>query len=348
MIIEECNFITFLVKGCFMRIVRTLALAVLLGALTNPLSGRFESEASEGVNHIVTSIKPVHALVSSVLAGIAEPELLLGGASSPHTYSLKPSQARSLQQASLIFWIGEELELFLVKPLSTLGREAGVVTLEETPGVKRLAVREGGAFASSKTAEDGNSALQVQPGANSGNEQDNPIVYDPHIWLDPLNAELMVSYIAGRLAELDPDNAAQFTANAAAMRERLQQLTEQVNTLLEPVRDRPFVVFHDGFRYFEDRFGLNAIGSLTVNPDTMPGVARITEIKNKVKDLEAACVFSEPQFQSRIVNVIREGTDAGAGVLDPLGSDLEEGPELYFQLILNMAESFRQCLSEKS
>nr|WP_306265076.1 zinc ABC transporter substrate-binding protein [Pararhizobium sp. IMCC3301] len=327
-----------------MRIVHTLALAVLLGALASPFSGRFESEASEGVDHIVTSIKPVHALVSGVLAGVAEPELLLDGASSPHTYSLKPSQARSLQQASLIFWIGEELELFLVKPLATLGREAGVVPLEDTPGVKRLPVREGGAFASPKTAENGISALQAQPGDNGSG---NPVAYDPHIWLDPLNAELMVSYIAGRLTELYPDNAAQFAANAAATRDRLQQLTEQVNTLLAPVRDRPFVVFHDGFRYFEDRFGLNAIGSLTVNPDTMPGVARITEIKNKVKELEAACVFSEPQFQSRIVNVIREGTDAKAGVLDPLGSDLEEGPELYFQLILNMAESFRQCLVEK-
>lgn len=331
-----------------MRIIRTLALAVLLGVLAAPLSGRFKSEAAEGVNHIVTSIKPVHALVSAVLDGIAEPELLLGGASSPHTYSLKPSQARSLQQASLIFWIGRELELFLVKPLSTLGREAGLVTLEETPGVKRLPVREGGAFASSEDQDGGNSAEQDQRGDGSETAPDGSPAFDPHIWLDPVNAEMMVTYIAGRLAGLDPDNTARYTANAEAVREQLQQLTEEIDTLLAPVRDRPFVVFHDGFRYFEDRFGLNAIGSLTVNPDTMPGVARIAEIRSKVEDLEAACVFSEPQFQSRIVNVIREGTNAGAGVLDPLGSDLEEGPELYFQLIRNMAASFRACLADRS
>ncbi|WP_306261488.1 zinc ABC transporter substrate-binding protein [Pararhizobium sp. IMCC21322] len=339
-----------------MASARSFTHACLLSGIISFGFAQSDGYAQEQIVQVLTSIKPVHSLVSGVMSGVGEAELLLNGASSPHTYSLKPSQARSLQSADVIFWIGEELEVFLEKPLETLGQKARIVTLEDVPGLTRLPFREGGAFDAHEEDEEHEEQEMHEAQSEQHEHQDDEEEahnsdehdhgeLDPHIWLDPVNAGLLVSHIASVLSEIDSANAAEYNANAAAMQEQLTQLTGDVEALLEPVADRPFVVFHDGYHYFEDRFGLQAAGSLTINPETMPGAARLAEIKQKLNDLEAACIFSEPQFQSRIIDVAREGTSAKAGLLDPLGMDLQKGPELYDQLIRNMAASFHDCLS---
>lgn len=339
-----------------MASARSFAHACLLSGIISFGFAQSDGYAQEQRVQVLTSIKPVHSLVSGVMSGVGEAELLLDGASSPHTYSLKPSQARSLQKAQVIFWVSDELEVFLEKPLETLGQKARIVALEDVPGLTRLPFREGGAFdAHEEHEEHEEHEAQNEHHEHHDDEEEahhsdahEHTELDPHIWLDPVNAGLLVSHIASVLSEVDSANAAKYNANAAAMQEQLKQLTSDVEALLKPVAGRPFVVFHDGYHYFEDRFGLQAAGSLTINPETMPGAARLVEIKQKLNDLEAACIFSEPQFQSRIIDVAREGTNAKAGLLDPLGMDLEKGPDLYDQLIRNMAASFHDCLADVS
>lgn len=390
-----------------MAFARSLTHAFLLSGIVSFGFAQSDGYAQEQGLRVLTSIKPIHSLVSGVMSGVGEAELLLDGASSPHTYSLKPSQARSLQEADVIFWISDELEVFLEKPLETLGQNARIVALEDVPGLTKLAFREGGAFDAHEDHEDhgaheGHADHEAHEaheahedheaheahedhedhekhaahddhkeheahGEHKEHEAQNEqhehhddkeeghhaeahehAESDPHIWLDPVNAGLLVSHIASVLSDKDSANAAKYNANAAAMQEQLKQLTSDVEALLTPVADRPFVVFHDAYHYFEDRFGLQAAGSLTINPETMPGAARLAEIKQKLNDLEAACIFSEPQFQSRIIDVAREGTNAKAGLLDPLGMDLEKGSDLYGQLIRNMATSFHDCLADGS
>lgn len=345
-----------------MTSVRSFTHACLLSGIISFGFAQSNGYTQEQGVQVLTSIKPIHSLVSGVMSGVGEAELLLDGASSPHTYSLKPSQARSLQNAEVVFWVGEELEVFLEKPLETLGQKARIVALEEVPGLTRLSFREGGAFDAHEDHEEHEEHEEHEKheeheaqGEHHEHHDDEEEAHhadahdhtelDPHIWLDPVNAGLLVSHIASVLSEIDTANAPKYSANAAAMQEQLKQLTSDVGALLEPVGDRPFVVFHDGYHYFEDRFGLQAAGSLTINPETMPGAARLAEIKQKLNDLEAACIFSEPQFQSRIIDVAREGTNAKAGLLDPLGMDLEKGPGLYDKLIRNMAASFHDCLA---
>ncbi len=323
-----------------MHSARFLTLVLLPGIFFGFGSAPSASHAQDHNMQIMTSIKPVHSLVSGVLSGVGEADLLLDGASSPHTYSLKPSQARSLQEADIVFWVGEGLEVFLEKPLETLGEKARIVALEDVPGLTRLPFREGGTFDAHEEHDD----HEEHEDAHDADHE----AFDPHIWLDPVNAGILVTHIAAVLSDFDPDHAQQYAANAEAMQRQLEQLNAEVNVLLEPVRDRPFVVFHDGYHYFENRFGLQAAGSLTINPETMPGAARLSQIKRKLNQLDAACVFSEPQFQSRIIDVVREGTSARSGVLDPLGSQLEKGSDLYAQLIRNMAVSFRECLAGPS
>ncbi|MBO6782384.1 MAG: zinc ABC transporter substrate-binding protein [Alphaproteobacteria bacterium] len=330
---------------------------------------------------VVTSIKPVHSLVAGVMQGVGEPELLIEGYESPHTYSLRPSEAQALQAADVVFIIDESLEIFLEKPLETLAGDARVVALLEAPGVERLAFREGGAFETHSHDDDdhdghGHEEEHAHKEEHAHNDDHNHDYdkhghkdghahedehdhddhaghdehgeFDPHAWLDPRNADAMVRAIADVLAELDPGQAARYRANAADILARLEALDAQLEAELQPVKGRPFVAFHDAYQYMERRYGLNAVGSITVSPEVTPGAQRVSEIRAKLQDVGAACVFSEPQFASNLVGVVTEGTRVNGGVLDPLGSAVPAGPDQYFTLMGDMADAFRTCLSPRS
>lgn len=352
-------------------------LNTLLGSAALLISSASGTLAMDGV---VVSIKPIQSLVAGVMAGVANPEVIVSGTASPHAYSLKPSQARTLQEAKVVFWVGEGLEAFLAKPLQTLGENAKIVELTDIASLKKVELREGGAFEGhghddhEKHGEEGHddhdkhdgdhdhSAKHHEEEKDHGkhddhdkHEEDDDHAaahhdahegFDPHIWLDPENAKIMVGKIRKVLSDADPSNADTYASNAMKVVARLDDQSVALTASLEAVSDKPFVVFHDAYRYFEERYGLNAAGSITVNPDVAPGAARLSELRKKLKELEAACVFSEPQFSSSIVDVLIEGTDARTAVLDPLGANIEQGPDLYFELMENMAASFKTCLSK--
>jgi len=290
---------------------------------------------ASAADRVVASIKPIHALVAGVMQGVGDPALLVPGGGSPHAYSLRPSQARALQRAELVFWVGPDLEAFLEKPIASLAGGAKIVTLVNVTGLTRLALREGGAFEAH--ADD----------SNDDHDHDHGAV-NAHVWLDPENAKALVRAIEQTLVASDPKNAARYRANARALGQRLDALTEEMRMSLEPVKDRPFVVFHDAYQNLEHRFGLRAVGAITVSPEAMPGAERVAEIKAKIQDLNVACVFSEPQFEPRLVAVVTEDTGAKTGVLDPLGVGIEAGSDLYFHLMRQMAVSMRECLSSSN
>lgn len=292
--------------------------------------------ALEGV---VASIKPVHSLVAAVMQGVGEPALLVEGTGSPHAYSMRPSQARALENAGLVFWVGPGLETFLGGPLETLGADATVVELAEAEGLVLHAFRESGPFEAHGHADEHGHAHDEEEQAEADHHD------DLHIWLDPENARAMVGAIEEALSAADPANAKTYEANAAGIAEKLDALIAETEAALAPVKGRGFVVFHDAYQYYEKRFGMEAAGSITVSPEAQPGAQGIAEIKAKVAELGAACVFAEPQFEPRLVSIVTEGTDARAGVLDPLGAQLDDGPELYFELIRNLTRSLTTCLA---
>ena len=285
---------------------------------------------------VVASIKPVHSLVASVMQGVSEPSLLVKGAGSPHTYSLKPSQAKELQAADIVFWMSHDLEAFLENSIESIAKNAKAVSLMDSHGLMKLNFREGGAFDAHDHGHDDH-------GDDKHDDHGHDEV-DPHVWLDPQNAKSLVHEIEEHLAEIDPSNAAKYEANAKAVMKKLDALTKEIEADLKPIRDRGYVVFHDAYQYFEKRFGVSAVGSITVSPEVLPGAERVSELRDKVKSLNASCVFSEPQFEPKLVKTITENTDAGTGVLDPLGANIKDGPELYFTLIRNMAKSLKDCL----
>lgn len=284
--------------------------------------------ASPHVPRVVASIKPVQSLVAGVMAGVGTPALVVRGAGSPHDYSLRPSEARALANAQVVFWIGPDLELFMRGPLRALAGHARVVALGAAPGVVRLPQREGGAWGADE-------------GAPKGHHASNP-----HVWLDPRNAEAMVSAIAATLARADPPHAEVYRANADILRERLRALDRELARSLAPIRERPFLVFHDAYAYLEHRYGLHAVGSVTVEPSRPPGARRVLELRERIRSAGAVCVFAEPEFRPHLVDTLVEDTGARAAVLDPLGAELEEGQDLYFKLMRNLANALRGCLGD--
>ncbi|MEQ8399869.1 MAG: zinc ABC transporter substrate-binding protein ZnuA [Roseitalea porphyridii] len=304
---------------------------------------------------VVASIKPVHSLVSAVMDGVGEPDLLIEGAASPHGYNLRPSEAAALQDADLVFWIGPVLETFLDGTLDTLSADATHVALMETDGATLLEVREGGAFEAHDHDHDhGHGAddhahdddHDHHDHDHAGHSHDDGHVHDAHMWLDPQNATAFVTAIEAALSQADPENAAAYAENASATIERLNALEADVAARLAPHAETGFIVFHDAYQYFENRFDLSAAGAITINPEVSPGPERLREIQERIGELGAACVFAEPQFEPRVIDVVTEGTEARSGVLDPLGATLTPGPDLYFELIGGMASAFETCLSE--
>ncbi|NLS15675.1 zinc ABC transporter substrate-binding protein ZnuA [Rhizobium sp. P40RR-XXII] len=313
-----------------------LAAALLLSGL---LVGTAATAAD--APKVVVSIKPIHSLVAAIMQGVGTPDLIVDGAASPHTYALKPSNARSLQQAQVVFWVGPGMEAFLEKPLASLGANATVVELDDAPGITKLKFREGGAF---EPHDDGDEHDAGENHAHDHGDHDHG-EFDTHLWLDPHNAKAMVAEITTSLVAVDPANALTYEANQKALNDKLDALDAEIASTLAPVKEKPFIVFHDAYQYFEHRYGVRVSGSITVSPETIPGAQRVAEIHSKVADLGATCVFAEPQFEPKLVNVVLEGTSAKSGTLDPEAATLPQGPDLYFDLMRDIASSLKACLS---
>ena len=337
------------------------AAGLLAGTVAAPASG-------DSAMRVVASIKPVHSLVSAVMAGVGEPHLLMRGASSPHDFNLRPSDAAVIEEAHVIFVIDEHLEASLAASIESLAGEARVVELSHAKGLIRRPLREGGAFEEDEhhhhddDEEHGHADHEDEEGSGQesakrrdddhdrdddhrADDHDVDEPFDLHVWLDPVNGWAMARMVADTLAAADPANADAYKENAHDLVHRLDDLTEEIAATLAPARGKAFIVFHDGYRYFEDRFGLNVVGSAVVSPERPPGVRRIRELRARVQELGVTCVFDEPQFDRRLVATIIEGAAVRSGTLDPLGADVENGPGLYFAVLRNMASSFRDCLA---
>ncbi|MGC2854052.1 zinc ABC transporter substrate-binding protein [Novispirillum sp. DQ9] len=326
----------------FASVFSTLALPLLLAA-----------PAAAKAPEVVATIHPVQSLVAAVMHGVGEPRRLLPAGASPHSYALKPSEAHMLSQATVVFRVDPGLETFLTQTLDSLAGDATVVTLADAPGTLRLPARAGGAWEHDHEDEHEDHGHGDKHdhgekhghGDKHGHGEDGGI--DGHLWLDPRNAAAWTTAIAEALSQADPTNAATYASNAEATRSRLAELEKRLAERLAPVAGTPYLVFHDAYQYFENRFGLNAVGAVTVSPDQTPGARRISELRTLVRDSGAACVFAEPQFEPRLVGVVIEGTPARSAVLDPIGATIPAGPDLYPTLLENLANGLTGCLSRR-
>jgi len=287
---------------------------------------------------VMVTIKPIHSLVTQLMDGIGTPMLLVDGAASPHTFSLKPSGVRAIDAADVFIRVSQTLEPFTGKIVGALPASVRLVTLEEAPGLKLLDLRSSGTFEPHRHAVEAHADAAEQKGGAK----------DGHIWLDPDNAKVTVNYLAQVLTERAPEDADRLKANAEKLNAKLDALTTDIATETKPLGDRPFVAFHDAYQYFADRFDLDSVGSITVSPERQPSAKRLSELRQKIRSLHAACLFAEPLFQPNLVAAVIEGTDVRTSTLDPEGTLLPAGADLYFRLMRNLAAGFRSCLGTAS
>ncbi len=387
---------------------------------------------------VVTSIKPIHSLASYLMDGVGKPDLIVDGYSSPHGFALKPSHAKMLQDADIIFYVGEGLENFLEKPLKSIAKKAEKIELMEIKGLKKLKFRERNIFDDHddehkheedghkeddhddehkheedghkeddhddehkheedghkeddhddehkheedghkeddhddehkheedghkeddhddehKHEEDGHKEddhddehKHEEDGHDDhGHDEDGHDShahgeYDPHIWLDPENAKAILNEMVEHLIENDEKNSAIYKSNLNKALNDIDKLSKSVKSELN--KDFKSIVFHDGYQYFEERFGVTVLGAFTVNTDVMPGAEQLSEIREIIEHDKVSCIFSEPQFNPNIINAVAKDMNIKTGVLDPLGATLEPGKDLYFDLIKNMSKSFKGC-----
>jgi len=318
-----------------MRRAGSLTLAVASVVVSSSIS----TAAWAAEPKVVVTIKPLHALVTQVMSGVGAPELLVKGATSPHSYTLKPSEARSLNNADLFFRMSETVESFTTKVARSLPKSVAVVTLQDAPGMKLLALRTGATIEPHSHGKDkahGHSHGHAKPQKGEA--------IDGHAWLDPGNAKVMVDRIQQALAARYPEHVLEFKANAEALARKLDALAAELEADFRPIADKPYIVFHDAFQYLERRFGLNVVGSISINPDIPPSAKRLSELRRKIQSLGAVCVFAEPAFDRRLVDNLIEGTSARTGTLDAEGGSLDPGPDLYFTLMRKLAGALKGCL----
>ena len=304
---------------------------------------------------VVTSIKPIHSLASYVMDGVGKPDVIVDGYNSPHGFSLKPSHAKMLENADLVIWVGEDLEAFLEKPLDTIAKKAKNIEVMDLKGIKKLKFREKNIFEGhddhghdehKEHGHDEHKDEHKEHGHDEHKEHDGHEghahgEHDPHVWLDPMNAKVIVKEITKQLVQLDSKNSATYKANSKKALADIDKLTKNIKKDLS--KDLRFVVFHDAYQYFEKRFGIQVLGALTVNTDVMPGAEQLSEIREVIEHEKVNCIFSEPQFNPSIIKSIAKDTKVKTGILDPLGAKLDKGKNLYFDLLNNMASSFKGC-----
>ena len=351
---------------------------------------------------VVASIKPIHSLASYLMDGVAKPDLIVDGYASPHGFALKPSHAKMLQNADIVFWVGEDLENFLEKPLDSIAKKAEKIELLEIKGLNKLKFRERNIFDDhddhghddhghkkkddhddhdhakkedghkeddhddhdhkKKDDHDDHDHAKKEDGHkeddhddhdhkkkddhddhddHDGHEGHHHGEHDPHIWLDPINAKVILNEMVEHLIENDAKNASTYKSNLEKALKDIDKLTIEVMTDLN--QSTSSIVFHDAYQYFEKRFNVNVLGAFTVNTDVMPGAEQLAEIREVIEHDKVACIFSEPQFNPDIINAVAKDMDIKTGVLDPLGATLTPGKDLYFDLIRNMSKSFKGC-----
>jgi len=312
---------------------------------------------------VVTTIQPLHSLISNVMGNKGKLDLILEGTASPHSFTLKPSHARMLENADIVFWIDKDLESFLEKPLKSIPKKAKIVHLMDLSSLKIHKFREKNIYGGHDDHDDHDKHAHKKDKHDKHDDHDKHGhkkdkhdkhddhdkhghahahgEFDVHIWLDPSNAKVIIKEVANQLATLDSKNSDFYKENAKKTLNKLDNLINKIDKSIN--KKASFVTFHDAYQYFEKRFGIEALGALTINTDIQPGAKQIEEIQHLVEDKNIKCIFSEPQYNPKLINMIAKSSGAKTGILDPLGSSYKPGQDLYFNLINDLYQNINKC-----
>ena len=301
---------------------------------------------------VITTIQPINALVNAVIGNTGGSTSLIPSEVSPHEFKLKPSDVKTLQDGNIIFYISNHLESSITKVFKNLPKNIKIVNLMEETGINHLAIRDNEAWERHDHHDDHDKHAKKDDdhddhdkhAKKDDDHDDHEKEDDVHIWLDPDNAIKIIQKVNKELSLLFPENSQIYNKNATNIINKITELKSELKEELLSIKDKPYIVFHDAYQYFEKVFGLNAVGSIALEDDVATSPKQISYIRNKIIKSNVSCVFQEPQFDSKLVKTVVEGTDAKIGTLDPLGVDIANKKDFYLQLLRNMSKSLKECL----
>jgi len=306
---------------------------------------------------VISTIQPINSLVSAVIGNTGKSITIIPSEQSPHDFKLKPSDVKVLQNSNIIFYVSNHLESSITKVFKNLPKNIKLINLMEDAGVNHLAIRDNDAWERhdhhghddhddhdkhGKKHDDHDD--HDKHGKKHDDHDDHEKEDDVHVWLSPDNAIKIVQKVNKVLSLYFPENSKIYNDNTTKFIDKIRNLKMELVKELSPIKNKPYIVFHDAYQYFEKTFELNAVGSVALEGDIASSPKQISIIKDKIVKSKASCVFQEPQFDSKLVKIVVEGTDAKIGTLDPLGVNISENKDFYLQLLTNMTKSLKECL----
>jgi len=293
---------------------------------------------------VISTIQPINSLVSAVIGNTGKSITIIPSEQSPHDFKLKPSDVKVLQNGNIIFYVSNHLESSITKVFKNLPKNIKLINLMEESGVNHLAIRDNDAWERHDHHGHDDHDDHDKHGKKHDDHDDHEKEDDVHVWLSPDNAIKIVQKVNKVLSLYFPENSKIYNDNTTKFIDKIRNLKMELVKELSPIKNKPYIVFHDAYQYFEKTFELNAVGSVALEGDIASSPKQISLIKDKIVKSKALCVFQEPQFDSKLVKIVVEGTDAKIGTLDPLGVNISENKDFYLQLITNMAKSLKECL----
>ncbi|SLN19421.1 High-affinity zinc uptake system protein ZnuA precursor [Aquimixticola soesokkakensis] len=347
------------------------------------LLATFASAAHAQAPMVVTDLPATHALASAVMEGVATPSLIVTGAADPHHFQLKPSQARALSKADVVFWIGESMTPWLASALPELAPQARSVALLDAPDLPLLplgeAEHEGHDAANAHaehddhdtedhahadhdaeeghdhadhsdadhTAEEGHDHADHSDADHTAEEGHDHGSVDPHIWLDPANAQIMAREMVDVLSAQDPDNAATYARNLSLLQASLATLTTQLRATLAPYEHTPILTTHDAIGYFARAFELHDILPVSASDASKPGAAHLSalgaQIAAAADQRDTLCLLAEPQQNLSLARAITGEVTVEDAEADLSGTTLAPGADLYATLLTDIAAAIATC-----
>jgi len=262
---------------------------------------------------VIASIFPVADMVKQVGGMYVDVTTVIPPGASPHTYEPKPSLLKKISEARVFFMIGAGLELWAGKFVRLSKNQLHTVKLSEGISLIKL----------SKHHHVGDEdILDTESG-----------FANPHIWLDPNIAKLMVNKIVSVLCKIDNKHMEYYEKRGLAYLDKLDELHCLISSTVEKFKIRKYVCFHPAWDYFARQYGLESVGVIEAAPGRSPTPRSITKIVSLIIKHDIRAVFAEPQLNPKVAEVIANEANVKVLFLDPMGGSDVKGRNSYFDLM---------------
>ena len=225
---------------------------------------------------VLASIKPLQLISQAITEGVTDTQILLPPGASPHSYSMRPSDARKLHSAQIVFWVGPAMESFLQRNLPSSEKTVTIAMMD---------------IAGIRLRKSGSDKSEINHSETDQNHDHGS--HDPHIWLSSDNGRVIAKAMAKALSDVDKEHAAQYQDNLAGFLKDLDEVDKRNEAVVKQLKNQPLFVFHDAYGYLQEQYHLNIAGYFTLNPEQQPGAKRLIALRDKLKAAGDTCIFRE-------------------------------------------------------